>query len=550
MSDRAPAQLRAGPLTAVLDGADLRWVRWDGVEVVRRLGFAARGPSWSTIPATARDVVLEERPAGFDVRVTARHAGAGLDLSWTGTIGATDSGSLIYSVTWTAHEPFAYNRIGLVVLLAPAAVTGRAYRLVGPEGTVRGRFPTAVAPQPFTAGHYAGMAPPLTALSFDLAPGEVQLAFEGERFELEDQRNWADDSFKAYGTPLSVPLPQHAEPSAPVGQAVTLRVAALPRRARRTAPARPPRLRVGGRDGTVGDLGLPVAPTAGAAGAAGAAFLRADADAAAPGWRAEVEAFLALCDAADRDGELGLLRPTAAAVGELLAAAHPRLARIVAAGATGEPTDPACCADPALAAGDRPARPALFGGTHRWFAELHRWHPAAGGFDGLGYVASPQVHDRDTPSIAENVAGLRATIRAAGALYPDRPIAVRLHLDERAPDPRLATAWGGAWLAAALAELLAGGAAHVTALHAGELAGAADAQAAFAHLAALPGLPRLQRTDPPAGVGALAYERDGGPALLLANAGARDAELTVAGPDGHERLVSVAAGSWAEHALS
>ena len=41
----------------------------------------------------------------------------------------------------------------------------------------------------------------------------LRFAFEGELFELEDQRNWTDASFKTYPTPvaLSDPRPMTAE---------------------------------------------------------------------------------------------------------------------------------------------------------------------------------------------------------------------------------------------------------------------------------------------------------------------------------------------------
>jgi len=552
VSAGAPAEVRAGPLTAVLDGADLRWVRWDGVEVVRRLGFAARAPGWVTVPACALDVALEVHDAGgFAVRIAARHIGAALDLGWTGTIAAGADGALAYRVTWTAAGPFAYNRIGLVALLAPGTVAGCPYVVEGPAGIARGHLPHAVAPQPFVDGHYLGVAPPMRALALDLPPGTARLAFTGEDFELEDQRNWADDSFKAYSTPLATPLPQHAEPGRAMDQAVTLRVDARPDRPRARARApRAPVLRVGKRVGAVGALGLAApAADADAVRALGPAFLRADLDAASPTWPAPLDAFLARCEALGLDGEVALRGAARPALDALLADAPARLARVVLAGTTDDPTDPACCADPALGATPRKAI-ALIGGTHRWLAELNRWRPAAGGFDGMAYAVSPQVHDRDTASIAENVAGLRATIGAATALYPNLPISVRLLLDADGPDPRLATPWGGAWVVAAVAELLSGGAAQVTALDADELAAAPDAAAAFAHLAALRGLPRLERSTPPEGVGALAYERDGRATLLVANAAERDVALTVLGPDGGERVVPIAAAAWAELPIS
>jgi hypothetical protein len=36
---------------------------------------------------------------------------------------------------------------------------------------------------------------------------QVQLAFYGDIFETEDQRNWSDSSYKTYSTPLHLPFP-------------------------------------------------------------------------------------------------------------------------------------------------------------------------------------------------------------------------------------------------------------------------------------------------------------------------------------------------------
>ena len=63
-----------------------------------------------------------------------------------------------------------------------------------------GTFPRRVSPhQPFLD---------LRAVRHEVAPGlEAEVRFEGEVFEMEDQRNWTDASFKTYSTPLALPLP-------------------------------------------------------------------------------------------------------------------------------------------------------------------------------------------------------------------------------------------------------------------------------------------------------------------------------------------------------
>jgi hypothetical protein len=69
-----------------------------------------------------------------------------------------------------------------------------------PDGAeTSGRFPTLVAPhQPFTN---------IAKLKHEVDGGVVEIAFEGEVFEMEDQRNWSDFSFKTYCRPLDQPRP-------------------------------------------------------------------------------------------------------------------------------------------------------------------------------------------------------------------------------------------------------------------------------------------------------------------------------------------------------
>ncbi|MEJ0031488.1 MAG: hypothetical protein WDO15_14435 [Bacteroidota bacterium] len=55
-----------------------------------------------------------------------------------------------------------------------------------------------------------------------IADARAELQFEGDIFETEDQRNWGDDSFKTYSTPLSRPYPVMLKPGDKVNQKVRL----------------------------------------------------------------------------------------------------------------------------------------------------------------------------------------------------------------------------------------------------------------------------------------------------------------------------------------
>src|SRR6185503_13427410 len=73
--------------------------------------------------------------------------------------------------------------------------------------------------------------------------GEVRFTFTGDLFEMEDQRNWTDDSFKTYSTPLALPWPKDAVPGQSLRQSLTMTARGLA--AGTAAVAGPPRLTVG-----------------------------------------------------------------------------------------------------------------------------------------------------------------------------------------------------------------------------------------------------------------------------------------------------------------
>ena len=69
----------------------------------------------------------------------------------------------------------------------------------------------------------------IRAISHDLhAGGTVEVRMDGDAFEMEDQRNWTDASYKTYCTPLAAPFPVTIEQGETVRQSVTIGVRGAP----------------------------------------------------------------------------------------------------------------------------------------------------------------------------------------------------------------------------------------------------------------------------------------------------------------------------------
>jgi hypothetical protein len=91
---------------------------------------------------------------------------------------------------------------------------GRPCTVEHADGAIeQGVFPQYISPhQPFKN---------IRAISHEIAPGlKAEVRFAGEIFEMEDQRNWTDASFKTYCTPLELPFPVLVEKGTRVSQSV------------------------------------------------------------------------------------------------------------------------------------------------------------------------------------------------------------------------------------------------------------------------------------------------------------------------------------------
>src|SRR5215217_4806260 len=190
--------LRAGPLTAVLEGGDLRYVKLGPETVVLRLYAAIRDRNWNTIEPRFLSYELDHDDGGFSVRFIAENVSNDVDFEWRGSITGTPDGVITATMDGVARKSFLRNRIGWCVL-HPMELAGVRATVETPDGTVEGAFPDLISPhQPFVD---------MQSISHATASGEIVIRFEGDLWEMEDQRNWTDASYKTYSTPLRLPYP-------------------------------------------------------------------------------------------------------------------------------------------------------------------------------------------------------------------------------------------------------------------------------------------------------------------------------------------------------
>lgn len=215
-----PIPLRAGPVTMIFDADNvfLRYLRVGEHEVLRGINAPIRDQNWATIAPVVSNLVVDDGGDHFRVTFDVRCAQAEIDFRWKGSITGTAKGVVEFSFDGEAHSAFKRNRIGFCVLHGPDAA-GQLWGIETADGRAsEGLFPKSISPlQP---------AKNLRAITHEVAPGiRARVDFEGEVFEMEDQRNWTDASFKTYCTPLEIPYPVQLAKGAVVSQKIRISLA-------------------------------------------------------------------------------------------------------------------------------------------------------------------------------------------------------------------------------------------------------------------------------------------------------------------------------------
>ena len=218
-------QLRAGPLSMIFEAGDLRYIRFGDHEILRRIYVAVRDHNWDTILLQLSNVQVEHDSDAFRITYDVKNKSADVDFFWQGTITGDTDGTITFSMDGEALSTFRRNRIGFCVL-HPMGCAGIPCRIEKVDGAVEeSAFPITIAPQLLVDGEIKPVAPfnNMRSVRYEVTSGvEVEVRFEGEIFEMEDQRNWTDASYKTYGTPLSQPFPVEVAAGTKISQRITL----------------------------------------------------------------------------------------------------------------------------------------------------------------------------------------------------------------------------------------------------------------------------------------------------------------------------------------
>jgi D-apionolactonase len=209
------ATLTAGPLAVTLAQGAIGAVTWHGVEVLRGIAYPIRNSDWGTF----KDETIEERcTASTYVR---RFTAADGAITGAFSLEVNPAGTLSLGVELAAARDIEVNRAGFVMLHPIAGLAGTPLAVTHASGAVeQTTFPELISPsQPvLDIAKLVQSANGVTA----------EIVFSGETFEMEDQRNWSDASYKTYGRPLSLPYPYLLAAGETVIQRIEIRLSGNP----------------------------------------------------------------------------------------------------------------------------------------------------------------------------------------------------------------------------------------------------------------------------------------------------------------------------------
>jgi D-apionolactonase len=250
-----PVRLRAGALSADFVNGNLRTIRHGGIEVLRAIAYIVRDRDWGTYEPTLADLTIDQDADHFFVSYSANCVGPkGSRLDFRATIKGSADGQLVFDVSALPESDFETNRCGFCILHPIAGLAGSPVTVEHTDGSVvETKLPELIDPwQPFKD---------LRAITHEVRPGvTAECRMEGDAFEMEDQRNWSDASYKTYVRPLALPWPYMLPAGETVCQTIILRVTgdgSVPAAAATTEPVR---VELGEAGAVLPDIGVIVYP--------------------------------------------------------------------------------------------------------------------------------------------------------------------------------------------------------------------------------------------------------------------------------------------------
>ena len=425
-------ELRAGPLSLAYQGGDLKSIRLGDREILRRIYVAIRDRNWGTVLPQFSNLQMDLSGDAFRISYDAENKRGDIDFTWKGMIAGDREGTITFCMDGAARSDFLKNRIGFSILHPIKECAGQGCTIEKVDGSiVHGMFPRQIAPhQPFMD---------MRAIRHEVLPGLLaEVRFEGDTFEMEDQRNWTDASYKTYCTPLGLPFPVELKAGTKVSQTVTVALkGSIP--ALRVEVNEKPILIVGAgiAPHPMPRIGLGMAshnaslsPTAVTRlRALNLSYMLVEIRLSQPGYesrlqraalescRLKIPLLIAVLVSDNAEQELEALRATVDLV-------QPDLLAWLIFHSSEKSRAERWVKLAKQHLGDYDCKAMIGAGTSVYFTELNRNRPPFGVLDLVNYSITPQIHAFDNASLIETHEGQAATVESAQGFVAGRPLSI------------------------------------------------------------------------------------------------------------------------------
>ena len=438
-AEERPVTLTAGRLSADLANGNLRTIRYDGIEVLRAISYLVRDRDWGTYSPRIEGLAVKQDADSFKISYTAHCDGPDASrLAISVRIEASEN-ELTFAADALTPTGFETNRCGFCILHPIVDIAGTPATVEHVDGRiVETRFPDQIDPwQPFMD---------MRAISHTVMPGvSAKCLMEGDTFEMEDQRNWSDASYKTYVRPLALPWPYQIPANERQTQRIVLSITdSRPRAAAQAAEAKPVTITRGEKTGMMPLIGLIVTPEEAKAALAAASRLAEIGpqellfhyDPLAGHGPSAFADFATLTKIHRGSTTLEIALPckaspaeeAAAIAAEMAAAGFSPDAVVVSPAVDRQSTPPGskwpeCPPLEEVYAAALAAFPKarLGGGMLSYFTELNRKRVPAENLDFVTHCTNPIVHAADDLSVMQTLEALPFITRSVRAIYGKKP---------------------------------------------------------------------------------------------------------------------------------
>jgi hypothetical protein len=482
--------LRAGPLSLTFENGEIRRIKLGNLEILRRIYVALRLKYWITVPPRLSSVRVEITDDTFRIAFDAVHKQGEAHFRWKGTITGDERGTITFKMDGEVRSTFQRSRIGICALHPIEGYSGQPCTVEKSDGTKEeASLPILIAPHQLSLD--------VRAFSREILPGvRAEVRYSGDTFEMEDQRNWSDASFKTYSTTLALPVPVEVKSGMRISQSVTLSISG------KMPPPSPSTVEQPGVALSISSVPVGPLPGVGLGQASHGlpltsheilrlellrlSHMRVDMKLFQPD--CEPKLILATSDSKSLKVPLELaifhsdkLEEELKLLADLLKECRPavRLCHVFNMGGSTTTAEHLKLFRKVIS--DFDGNISVGSGTNNYFVELNRNRPGALPADSLCYSMNPQVHTFDNDAIVYNIGGQEWTVRtakefAAGRSISVTPVTLQPRFVRGAPDdvqigpnglprcvdPRQMSLLGAAWTVGSIRHLSEAGANSLT----------------------------------------------------------------------------------------